>query len=278
MADLKPREKRLFEEILGMESGYVLDFTNNSFSRFVEETINIDIYEGVGYEEYCSKANKLRQIWQQEPDYVVGELMEELLTFYEDSCAKRDQEIPQYEKKYTQELRLVIERLKSTTTPISLPMKTDDTLKVLLVDIYDSLAKNKPTLVLDRLHTFATKFLRGICIEHGIEIEDTNGKKYALHGLAGKLKKQYEQEEVMSSSFALIAIQNSISLFDRYNDIRNDKSYAHDNKILDDIEAEFVVRAMANVIVFLDNVESRRIQVKKESSPSEEELEIDLPF
>lgn len=231
MADLKPREKRLFEEVLGMSSGYVLDFSNNTFARFVEETINVDIYDGLGYEEYCSKANKLRQIWQQENDYVVGELMDELLTYYEDSCASREHEISSHEKGLIQDLRNSVKRLKSAVGPMTLPDKKEDTLRVLLSDIQDSLAKNKPTLVLDRLHTFATKFLRDICIEHGIEVEDQNGKRYALHGLAGKLKKQYEQDELISSSFSLIAIQSSISLFDRYNDIRNDKSYAHDNKV-----------------------------------------------
>lgn len=278
MADLKPREKRLFEEVLGMESGYVLDFSNNTFARFVEEIINIDIYGGIGYEEYCSKANKLRQIWQQENDYVVGELMDELLTFYEDSCAKRDQELSSHEIRIIQELRDVVKRLKGSAIPVFLPVKKEDTLKILLADIYESLSKNKPTLVLDRLHTFAMKFLRDICIEHGIEVEDQQGKKYALHGLAGKLKKQYEQDEIVSSSFALIAIQNSISLFDRYNDIRNDKSYAHDNNILDEIEADFVVRAMANVLTFLDNVEKRRKQSEKQSISQGDPLEFDLPF
>jgi hypothetical protein len=278
LADLKPREKRLFEEVLGMASGYVLDFSNNTFARFVEETINIDIYDGLGYEEYCSKANKLRQIWQQETDYVVGELMDELLTYYEDSCASREQDISLHEKGLILDLRNIVKRLKSAAGPVILPIKKEDTLKVLLADIQDSLAKNKPTLVLDRLHTFATKYLRDICIEYGIEVEDQQGKKYALHSLAGKLKKQYEQDEIISSSFALIAIQTSISLFDRYNDIRNDKSYAHDNKILDDIEADFVVRAMANVITFLDKVETRRKQLAKQNSNQEHSLEFDLPF
>lgn len=278
MADLKPREKRLFEEVLGMESGYVLDFSNSTFARFVEEIINIDIYSGLGYENYCSKANKLRQIWQQENDYIVGELMGELLTYYEDSYRKRNQELSSHEKRLVQELRIVVKRMEGSATPLFLPVKNEDTLKVLLADIYESLSKNKPTLVLDRLHTFAVKFLRDICIEYEIEVEDSQGKKYALHGLAGKLKKQYEKDEIVSSSFALTAIQNSISLFDRYNDIRNDKSYAHDNNILNEIEADFVVRAMANVLTFLDNIETNRKKIKKQHSGNEDSLEFKLPF
>lgn len=62
MANLTLREIRLFGELLDMSSG------NSSFARFVMGAINIDIYEGPGYTEYCSKVNKLRQIWKNEQD------------------------------------------------------------------------------------------------------------------------------------------------------------------------------------------------------------------
>lgn len=278
MATLSPKEKRHFEEILGMNSGYVLDFSNNTFARFVEDVIDLDIYGGIGYTDYCSKANKLRQIWEQEPDAIVGELMDELLTYYEDSFSLKDEEIPEKEIMKIKELRNVAKRLKGSSIPVSLPIKKEETLKTLLEDIQDSLAKNKPTLVLDRLHTFAMKFLRQICIEHGIEIEDAKGNKYALHGLAGKLKKLYEKNEMITSSFALIAVQNSISLFDSYNDIRNDKSYAHDNQILNNIEADFVVRAMANVLTFLDSIEIQRKKLEKLNVNKNNSFEFELPF
>lgn len=92
MANLSLREIRLFEELLGMGSGYVLDFSINSFARFVMEAINIDIYESPGYTEYCSKANKLRQIWQNEQDIIVGKQMEELLGYYINQHISREVE------------------------------------------------------------------------------------------------------------------------------------------------------------------------------------------
>ena len=52
-------------------------------------------------------------------------------------------------------------------------------------------------------------------------------------------------------------------MFDRYNAIRNDKSYAHDNPILDAMEAEFAVRIMADVVSFIDKAETYRKQMSK---------------
>ncbi|WP_026023529.1 hypothetical protein [Lysinibacillus boronitolerans] len=189
MANLTLKEKRLFEELLGMGSGYVLDFSNNSFARFIMETINLDIYEGPGYTEYCSKANKLRQIWQNEQGGIVGKLMEELLDYYIDQYNSREAEPTDKEQFLIQELKGVVKRLQENTAAINLPLKSEDTLKTLLEDIQSSIAKNKPALVLDRLHTFAVKYLRDLCTKYSIATEDPNGKKIALHGLAGKLKK-----------------------------------------------------------------------------------------
>jgi hypothetical protein len=99
MASLTYKEKLIFEELFDMGSGFVLDFSNATFARFIVETINIDIYEGLGYEKYSSKANKLRQIWSKESDSVVGILMDELLTYYEDLYSRREQELSEHEIK-----------------------------------------------------------------------------------------------------------------------------------------------------------------------------------
>jgi hypothetical protein len=45
MSDLTPLEKRKFEQFLGMETGYVLDFTNRTFAEFVSHSSGSDIYD-----------------------------------------------------------------------------------------------------------------------------------------------------------------------------------------------------------------------------------------
>lgn len=268
MANLSFREKADFEQLFGMRTGYVIDFSNNSFASFVGDAINIDIYSGVGYEEYSSKANKLRQIWSEEPDNVVGTLMEALLNYYEDYKIRRDQ-LTDYDRKKIGELRLVTERLKGNALQVELPQAKEETLQTLKEDINSALARNKPELVLDRLHTFSTKLLRQICDDNGIATADAKGNQYPLHSLAGMLRKNYEQNPIFQSPFTAIAIQNSISLFDRYNYIRNDQSYAHDNDILDSMEAEFAVRIMSDVITFIDKAERYKKKIETASHSSD---------
>lgn len=257
MASLTYREKSILEELFGMSSGYVMDFSNSSFSRFIGDVINIDVYDGHGYEEYASKANKLRQIWNKEPDNVVGTLIEALLSYFEDMQLRQDK-LTDYERKKIDEMRLVATRLKGNSPRIELPSKQEDSLQTLLEDINNALARNKPELVLDRLHTFSTKLLRQICTDNEIIVTDDKGANLPLHSLAGMLRKKYEQDELFQSSFTLIALQNSISLFDKYNSVRNNQSYAHDNEVLDTMEAEFAVRIMADLLTFIDKAESYR--------------------
>lgn len=82
MANLTQTEKLKYEKIFEMSSGYVLDFSNPSFQRFIYDTIRIDIYA----EKYGifgeSKANRLRAIWQLESDYNVGMLLNEMLEYW----------------------------------------------------------------------------------------------------------------------------------------------------------------------------------------------------
>lgn len=77
MSSLSPLEKRVFEELFGMSSGYVLDFSNRSFSDFFHDAVKISIDDskyGAG-----SKANRLRAFWSIEPDILVGKALKEML-------------------------------------------------------------------------------------------------------------------------------------------------------------------------------------------------------
>lgn len=64
MSNLKYTNQEAVEELFELNIGLIMDFKNSSFKRFIKVVINIDIYQGKGYEDYCSKANRLRQIFQ----------------------------------------------------------------------------------------------------------------------------------------------------------------------------------------------------------------------
>ena len=111
MANLKYETIQCLEELFDMHTGYVIDFSNSSFQRFIKGIINVDIYKDKGYEEYCSKANKLRQIFETESNSKVAKLIVALLNYYEDYKSKND-DLTYYDKKKIDELRKTIEDLE----------------------------------------------------------------------------------------------------------------------------------------------------------------------
>lgn len=82
MSSLRTVEKKLFEDLFGMASGYVLDFTNNTFAEFFRETIETDIYSEVYSFNGDSKAKRLRAFWEVESDPVVGQVLSEMLEIW----------------------------------------------------------------------------------------------------------------------------------------------------------------------------------------------------
>ena len=257
MANLNIEELEGFEDLFGMSTGYVIDFSNDTFRRFIKRTIGLDVYEGNGYTDYCSKANKLRQIWEKESDNSVGKLMDAMLTHYEGFKRKCNELTPDIVDRIKR-LRIVCQRLLGNMGKIVLPDTDEETLQTLLNDIDHSLSINNPTLCLDRLHTFSTKFMRQVCEKNGIAIVDIKGKHLPLQSLAGMLKNMYKETGQFESTFTLLAIQNSISLFDKFYEIRNTQSYAHDNELLNDIEATFAVKIMSTLLCFINAVENQR--------------------
>lgn len=100
MSSLKAIEKRDFEDLLGMGSGYVLDFSNNSFAEFFRETANIDIYSPKYDFNGDSKAKRLRAFWENEPDALVGKVLSGLLEVWQFNAERNGQtnDSPQYKQ------------------------------------------------------------------------------------------------------------------------------------------------------------------------------------
>ena len=82
MSSLTSLEKRKFEDLFGMESGYVLDFTNRNFEELFRGVASINIYDEK-YSQYGgSKAKRLRAFWDINSDLIVGKVLSELLSIW----------------------------------------------------------------------------------------------------------------------------------------------------------------------------------------------------
>ena len=81
MANISQIEKLKLEKIFSMGGGYVLDFSNSSFQRFIYDIVKLDI-DNSKYDKYgSSKANRLRTLWELEADSIVGKITEEMLLY-----------------------------------------------------------------------------------------------------------------------------------------------------------------------------------------------------
>ncbi|QPM68613.1 hypothetical protein RT761_01835 [Atribacter laminatus] len=105
MSSLKVIEKRVFEDLFGMVSGYVLDFSNNTFAEFFRETTNINIYSQKYAFNGDSKAKRLRAFWETESDTMVGKVLSELLELWRYNTSRNDS--ADYSKQYEQALEIV---------------------------------------------------------------------------------------------------------------------------------------------------------------------------
>jgi len=145
--------------------------------------------------------------------------------------------------------------IHSSGLEINLPLEKEESFDTLSSDINDAIRKGEPSLVLDRLHTYSVRYIRRLCNIHCIPINDVNGKSYTLHSLVGSLAKYYRANNTFQSDFVNQALKMSISVFERFNAIRNDKSYAHDNEVLNNAEATYVISVITATLKLFQEVE-----------------------
>jgi hypothetical protein len=81
MSNLSFGEKHKLEKLFGMSSGYVLEFSNRTFRDFVYDSTGKNIFEEAYNRGSGSKANRLREFWQKEPNQLVGKLISDLLDY-----------------------------------------------------------------------------------------------------------------------------------------------------------------------------------------------------
>lgn len=83
MSDLTGSDRRRLEKLLGMGSGYVLNFSDRTFGEFFDEyrvEIDAERYKVRG----TSKANRMRTFWESDGNHVVGRVIDGLIVYGSD--------------------------------------------------------------------------------------------------------------------------------------------------------------------------------------------------
>lgn len=122
MSTLTEVDKRYLEKILGMESGYLLDYNDMTFGQFFNRhRVNI---HGTKYQTYgTSKAKKMRAFWESEADALVGKVLSEMLDVYEANCKLNNKKI---DTAVLQESRKITARLLGKPQPAPSSKTGDD--------------------------------------------------------------------------------------------------------------------------------------------------------
>ena len=275
MANLNSIEKLKLEKFFGMSSGYVLDFTNRSFQEFILDNTQIDIYDGKYSYDSGSKANRLRAFWEKENSFFVGKLIVNLLEYWRAQKVMNSADISTAEQELFNECKKIAERLTK-----ELPVENFDVLhsksdkqdfSLLTKSIKKSIENNQPEEAIDRLHTFTIKYVRDLCDRHGIE----HDRSKPLHGMFGEYIKYLRKNGHIESQMTERILKSSIAIFESFNDVRNNQSFAHDNKILNYDESVIIANNVFSTIKFIESIEAK---IKRKTNKSISEVpDFDMP-
>ncbi|MGB3137451.1 MAG: TIR domain-containing protein [Nodosilinea sp.] len=89
-----------------MASGYVLEFSNRTFSEFISDVAGVNIYDSKYELTSGSKANRLRAFWVKEPDILVSKVLDDLIELAEEDSLSNPKQILA--------VRKIVERLRSS--------------------------------------------------------------------------------------------------------------------------------------------------------------------
>ena len=255
-----------------MGAGYVLDFSNRTFQEFVLDSTGRDVYDARYEYGSGSKANRLRGFWQQEGNGVVGKLMGELLDYGVETKLFSDKDA------LLDACRRVVVRLAQETPVPELDalsaISDERDFETVAKAIREAIEKNEPESGLDRLHTFVIKYLRTLCAKQGLSVT----REKPLHSLFGEYVKRLRDGGHIESEMAARIPKSSISVLEAFNDVRNNRSLAHDNPILHYDEALLIFNHVASSIRFLRGLESRLQQERQRQQPPASHDLDDLPF
>lgn len=249
MSDLTGLEKRKLEKLLGMDEGYVLNFSDRTFRNFfIDYRIEIDAAE---YRKGGdSKAKRMRSFWDLAENNKVGRVLEGLIGYgIDENCLGDDS------KELIDACRAITQRLIADQPVAELDALTansdDRDFEVVAEHVREAIERNQPEGGLDRLHTFVMKFIRIACEPHGIEVD----RDKPLHSVFGEYVKALRKGGYIESVMSERILKSSISVLESFNDVRNNKSLAHDNPILNYEESLLIFNHVAGSIRFIKALE-----------------------
>jgi hypothetical protein len=257
MAEINYGDKMTIEKFLGMGDGYVFRFSNRSFEEFIYDAVNINIYDSKYDYASGSKANRLRAFLKIESNYRVATLLSALCEFWLSQVGLYSAMLNEGDRHLCEKCQEIAEKLKLDSIIEEIDVIQEDVndkdISLLARSIKDSIEKNEPEVALDRLHTYCMKFIRQLCEKHELGVK----KDEALNSLFGKYIKFIVASNYIDSKMTERILKYSINIIEAFNDIRNNKSLAHDNVVLNYNESLLIFNNLTNSLKFILSIEDR---------------------
>ena len=81
-----------------------------------------------------------------------------------------------------------------------------------------------------------------------------------LHSRVGQYIKTLEKERQLRE-ISKVILKSSISVFDKFNDVRNNHSFAHDNDLVDEAESRFIFDIIISTLRFVNTIEAEKFGI-----------------
>lgn len=156
------------------------------------------------------------------------------------------------ESQLVAEYQRIVERVKADTPVRDLDSRTPNLnereFEVLAGSVHQSIEGNEPEAGLDRLHTSVFRYVRVVAERESIGVPVGN----PLHSVFGELVKTLKREGELESTMAERILKSTISTLEAFNDVCNNRSFAHDNEFLHYHESLLIYQHVATSVRFLD--------------------------
>lgn len=255
MVQLKRSQMRDIDAAFGMGTGYVLDFSNRTFEEFFEDEFGLYIYDPKYEGRGTSKANRLRAFIETEDAIAVSVVLRKLWEYRQRLPTTLDAE---QEERIASAFFAVLTAIEgdqgfSRTDALERFRAADHTLEELVAAIERDILARRAAAALDRLHTYCMKKFAHLLQLRG----EPCTREDPLHSRVGRYVKLIQAERDLREMSLLIA-KSSISVFEKFNHVRNDRTFAHDNEIVDEAEARFIFEAVSSFLRFVKALDGDR--------------------
>lgn len=230
MVKLTSLDVRVLDKVLEMESGYVLDFTNQTFEEFFADEIGVDINNPIYSEHGGSKGKRMRRFLHHSNAALAARALRKLWDYREGvrSHYGRDETVPNAKQNFFK----IIDRLEGESglakTDAIDRFAQDETLDELVAGIERDIKAGKPQVALDRLHTYCMKKFAHLLSQRGEQPQSGD----TLNARAGRYFNPLRRSGKIRPISEKI-MKGTVETFELYNSIRNNESLAHDNVLVE---------------------------------------------